>query len=150
MSPFFFFSVHYPFAAPLQTSTRVCRHISFLLFILGLLFKPRDTNSLESIFFLESEYLLWLDFSVLLPTATCRSQSLDTIYLICEMGIPVFTLSDTGLIGSSNQMEAEGCLDADKLYAYKPAVGLFPAEFQHSTNGRFKTQHPEEPEGTLR
>ena len=106
--------------------------------------------SLSLIFFLESEYLLWLDFSVLLPTATCRSQSLDTIYLICEMGIPVFTLSDTGLIGSSNQMEAEGCLDADKLYAYKPAVGLFPAEFQHSTNGRFKTQHPEEPEGTLR
>lgn len=36
----------------------------------------------------------------------------------------MFTLSDTGLIGSSNQMEAEGCLGADKLYAYKPAALL--------------------------
>lgn len=35
------------------------------------------------------------------------------------MGIPTFTLSDTGLIGRSSQMEAEGCLDADMPYAYK-------------------------------
>lgn len=34
----------------------------------------------------------------------------------------MFTLSDTGLIGRSSQMEVEGCLDADMPYAYKPAA----------------------------
>ena len=34
----------------------------------------------------------------------------------------MFTLCDTGLIGRPNQMEVEGCLEADMLCAYKPAV----------------------------
>ena len=34
----------------------------------------------------------------------------------------MFTLSDTGLIGRSSQMEVEGCLDADMPYAYKAAA----------------------------